>query len=123
MDRIQRLFVIDDLEQTDSALFQLVSSGCGSNYLSTATQPQGDGLIPNTGKIGLVAEDGTKWEYIKFSSESRVRLQAQSVLTESEGLTRYAYFKLKCSLSVFELLVDNSMLTMFNNVRKLKPIE
>ena len=76
--------VVDDLEQTDSASCQLVSSGSGSNYTRTATQAQGDGLTLNTSEIELVAEDRTKWEYIKFSSESEGRLQAQNVLTESE---------------------------------------
>ena len=68
---------IDSLEQTDSASCQLVSSGSGSNDTSTAAEAQGDGLTPNTTDIGLVAKDGTKWEYIEFSSESRDKLQAQ----------------------------------------------
>ena len=75
---------VDELEQTDSASCQLISSGSGSNYASTETQAQGDGLTLNTSKIELVAKDRTKWEYIKFSSESEGRLQAQNVLTESE---------------------------------------
>ena len=55
---------IDDLEQTHSASCQLVSSGSGSNDTSIAAQAQGDELTPNTSEIGLVARDGTKWEYI-----------------------------------------------------------
>ena len=43
--------------------------------------------------------------YIEFSSESKGRLQAQNMLTESEGSA------LDGPLSAFELLVDNSMLT------------
>ena len=42
---------IDDLEQTDSAPCQLVSSGSSSNDTSTTTQAQGDGLTPNTSKL------------------------------------------------------------------------
>ena len=53
---------IDDLEQTDSALCQLVSSGSGSNGTSTSAQAQGDGFTPNTSEIGMFARDGTKWE-------------------------------------------------------------
>ena len=78
---------IDNLEQTDSASCQLVSSGSGSNDTSTAPEAQGDGIAPNTSEIGLVAKDGTKWEYIEFSSESRGKLEAQNVLTEGSGLT------------------------------------
>ena len=59
---------IDSLEQTNSASCQLVSSGSGSNNASTAAEAQGDELAPNTSEIGLVAKDGTKWEYIEFSS-------------------------------------------------------
>ena len=61
--------------------------------------------------MALVTKDGTKWEYIEFSSESRGRLQTQNELTESEGLTRYANRMLDRSLSAFKLLVGNSMLT------------
>ncbi|CAK8680849.1 unnamed protein product [Clavelina lepadiformis] len=32
---------------------------------------RGGGLTPNTAEIGLVAKDGTKWEYIEFSLELR----------------------------------------------------
>ena len=39
---------IDDLEQTDSASCQLVSSGSGSNDTSTSAQAQGDEFNPNT---------------------------------------------------------------------------
>ena len=102
---------IDDLQQTDAASCQLVSSGSGSNDINTLPQAQGDGLTPNTSEIKLVARDGTKWEYIKFSSESSGRLQAHNVLTESEGLTRYANRMLDGPLSAFELLVNNSILT------------
>ena len=72
---------------------------------------QGDGLASNTSEIGLVAKDGTKWEYIEFSSESRGKLQAQNVLTKSSGLTRYANRMLDSPLSAFELFIDNAMLT------------
>ena len=58
---------IDELEQTDFASCQ---SGSGGNDTSTAAETQGDGFTPNTSEIGLVAKDGTKWEYIKFSLES-----------------------------------------------------
>ena len=102
---------IDSLEQTDSASCQLVSSGSGSNDTSTAAEAQGDRLAPNTSKIGLVAKDGTKLEYIEFFSESRGMLQAQNVLTESSGLTRYANRILDSPLSAFELFVSNAMLT------------
>ena len=102
---------IDSLEQTDSAPCQLVSSGSGSNDTSTAPEVQGDGLVPNTSAIGFVAKDGTKWKYIEFSSESRGKLQAQNVLTESSGLTRYANRMLDSPLSAFELFVGNAMLT------------
>ena len=61
------------------------SSGSGSNDTSTAAQVQGNELTPNTLEIGLVAKDRTKWKHIEFSLESRGRLQAQNVLTESEG--------------------------------------
>ena len=114
---------IDSLEQTDSVSCQLVSSVGGSNDSSTAAEAQGDGLAPNTSEIGLVAKDGTKWEYIEFSSESRDKLQAQNVLTESSGLTRYANHMLDSPLSAFELFVDNQYLRMCNSVQKLKPIE
>ena len=83
----------------------------GSNDTSTAAQVQGDGLTPNTSEIRLIAKDRTKWEYIKSTLEWRSRLQVQNVLTESEGLTRYANRMLDGPLSLFELLVDNSMLT------------
>ena len=63
---------INDLEPTDSASCQLVSSGSGSIDTSTAAQAQGDGLTLNTSKIELVARVGTKREFIEFSSESRV---------------------------------------------------
>ena len=56
----------------------------GSNDSSAAAQAQGGGLTSKTSEIGLVAKDRTKWEYIEFSSELRGRLQAQSVLIESE---------------------------------------
>ena len=102
---------IDSMEQTDSASCQLVSSGSGSNDTSTAAEAQGNGLAPNTSEIGLVAKDGTKWEYIEYFSDSRGKLQAQNVLTESSGLTRYANRMLDSSLSAFELFVDNAMLT------------
>ena len=102
---------IDDLQQTDSALCQLISSGSGSNDTSTSAQAQGDGFTPNTSEIELVARDGTKWEYIELSSEFRGRLQLQNMLTESASLTRYANRMLDGPLSAFELLVDNSMLT------------
>ena len=102
---------INSLEQTNSASCQLVSSGSGSNDTSTAAEAQSDGLAPNTSEIGLVAKDGTKWEYIEFSSESRGKLQAQNVLTESSGLTRYANRMLDSPLSAFELFVGNAMLT------------
>ena len=59
----------------------------------------------------MVAKDGTKLDYIEFSSESRGKLQPQNVLTESRGLTRYANRMLDSPLSAFELLVDNAMLT------------
>ena len=114
---------INSLEQTYSASFQLVSFGSGSNNTSTAAEAQGDGLASNTSKIGLVAKDGTKWKYIEFSSESRGKLQAQNVLTESSCLTRYANRMLDSPLSAFELFVDNAMLPMFNNVQKRKSIE
>ena len=102
---------IDSLEQTDSASCQLVSSGSGSNDTSTAAEAQGDGLAPNTTEIGLFSKDRTKYEYIEFSSESRGKLQAQNVLTESSGLTQYANRMLDSPLSAFELFVDNAMLT------------
>ena len=102
---------IDDLQQTDSASCELVSSGSGSNDTSSSPQALSDKLTPNTSEIKLVARDGTKWEYIEFSSESRGRLQAQNVLTEREGLTRYANRVLDAPLSAFELLVNNSILT------------
>ena len=116
---------IDDLEQIDSASCQLVSSGSGSNDTSTAAQAQGDELTPNISEIGLVSREGTKWKHIKFSSEFRSRLQAQNVLTESEGLMQYANRMLDGPLSAFELLSDNSVLThiQHNNVQKLKLIE
>ena len=38
----------DELEQTDFASCQLVSSGSGSNDTNTAVHAQGDGLTPNT---------------------------------------------------------------------------
>ena len=38
-------------------------------------------------------------------------LQAQNVLTESQGLTPYANHMFDAPLSAFELLVNNSMLT------------
>ena len=104
----------DSLEQTDSASCQLVSSGSGSNDTSTSTaaaEAQGDGRIPNTSEIGLVTKDRTKWEYIEVSSESRGKLLAQNVLTESSGLTRYANRMLDSPLSTFELLIVNAMLT------------
>ena len=101
----------DGLEQTDSASCQLVGSDSGSSDTSTAAEAHGDGLAPNTSKIGLVAKDGTKWEYIEFSSESRGKLQAQNVLTESRGLTRDANRMLDSPLSTFELFADNAMLT------------
>ena len=91
-----------------------LGGGCyvsGSNDTSTAAKVQGDGLTPNMLEIGLVAKDLTKWEYIEFSSESRGKLQAQNVLTESRSLTRYANRMLDSPLSAFELLVDNAMLT------------
>ena len=104
---------VDNLEQTDSASYQLVSSVSDSNDTRTSAQAQGGGLTPNTAEIGLVAKDGTKWEYIEFSSESRGRLQAQNVLTES-GICQYAYCDANRmpdgSLSAFELLVNNAML-------------
>ena len=78
---------------------------------STEAEAQGDELTPKTSEIGLVAKDGTKWEYVKFSSESRGRQQAQNVLTERRGLTRYANRMSDGPLSAFELLVDNAMLT------------
>ena len=59
----------------------------------------------------MVARNGTNWEYIEFSSKSKGTLQAQNVITESEGLTQYANRKLDGPLSAFELLVDNPMLT------------
>ncbi|CAK8680939.1 unnamed protein product [Clavelina lepadiformis] len=74
---------VDNLEQTDSASCQLVSSVSGSDDTRTSAQAQGGGLTPNTAEIGLVAKDGTKWEYIEFSSGSRDKIQAQNVLTES----------------------------------------
>ena len=92
---------IDNLEQTDSASCQLVICGSGSNDTSTAAEDQGDGLAPNTSEIGFVAKDGTKWEYIEFFSESRDKLHAQNVLTESSGLTRYANRTLDSLLRVF----------------------
>ena len=102
---------IDSLEQTDSASCQLVSSGSGSNDTSIAAEAQGDGLAPNTSEIGLVAKDGTKWEHIEFSAESRGKLQPENVLTESRGLTRYANPMLDSPLIAFELFVDKAMLT------------
>ena len=102
---------IDSLEQTGSASCQLVSSGSVSNDTITAAEAQGDGLAPNTSEIGLVAKDRTKCDYIEFSSESRGKLQAQNVLTDSSGLTRYANRMLDSPLSAIELLVDNAMLT------------
>ncbi|CAK8680873.1 unnamed protein product [Clavelina lepadiformis] len=78
---------VDNLEQTDSASCQLVGSVNGSDDTRTSAQAQGGGLTPNTAEIGLVAKDGTKWEYIEFSSGSR------------DG-----------PLSAFELLVNNAML-------------
>ena len=51
---------IDDVEQTDSALCQLISSGSDSNNTNTAAQAHGDELTPNTSEIGLVAKNGTK---------------------------------------------------------------
>ncbi|CAK8680952.1 unnamed protein product [Clavelina lepadiformis] len=85
----------------------------GSDDTRTSAQAQGGGLIPNTAEIGLVAKDGTKWEYVEFSSGSRDRLQAQNVLTES-GICQYAYCDAQRmpdgSLSAFELLVNNAML-------------
>ena len=68
---------INDLEQIDSASCQLVGFGNSSNDTSTSAQAQGNEFYPNTSEIELVARDGTKWEYIEFSSESRSRLQAQ----------------------------------------------
>ena len=59
----------------------------------------------------MVAKDGTKREYIEFSSKSRGKLQAQNVLIESSGLTRYTNRMLDSPLSAFELFVDNAMLT------------
>ena len=59
----------------------------------------------------MVAKDETKWEYVEFSSESRGKLQAQNVLTESSGLTRYANRMLDSPLRAFELFVDYAMLT------------
>ena len=79
-----------DTKQTDSASCQLVSSGSGSNDISTAPRARSDGLTPNTLEIRLVAKDGKIWEYIKFSAEWSGRLQAQSVLIENKGLTQYA---------------------------------
>ena len=102
---------IDSLEQTDSVSCQLVSSGSGSNDSSTAAEAQDDGLAPNTSEIGLVAKDAKDAEYIKISSESRGKLQAQNVLTESSGLKRYANHMLDSPLSAFELFVDNAILT------------
>ena len=49
-------------------------------------------------------------KYIEFFSELRSKPQTQNVLTENEGLTRYADRMLDGPLSAFELLVDNSML-------------
>ena len=51
-------------------------------------------------------------------SESRDKLQAQNVLTESKGLTRYANCMLVGPPSAFELLVDNSMLTRVQQYTK-----
>ena len=45
-----------------------------------------------------------------FSSESRGRAEAQNVLTESEGLTRYTNHMIDGPLSSFELLFTNNML-------------
>ena len=39
-------------------------------------------------------------------------IQTQNVLTESQDLTQYANRMLDGPLSAFELLVDNSMLTL-----------
>ena len=64
-----------------------MSSGSGSNDTSAAAQAQGDEPTPNSWNIELVGKDGTKWEYSKFSLESRGRVQAQNVLTESQNLT------------------------------------
>ena len=109
----------DDLEQTDSALCQLVISSSG-NDTSIAAEAQGDGLTPNNSKIGWVSKDGTKWECIEFFSKLKGRLQAQNVITESKGLTRHSNCMLKGLLSAFELLVDNSMLTNVQQCTKLK---
>ena len=76
---------IDDLEQTDSASCQLVSSGSGSNNTNIAAQGEVNRFTRNTSENGLIAKDETKWEYIKFSSELKGKLQASNVLTESEG--------------------------------------
>ena len=87
------------------------SSGSGSNDISTAAQAQGDELTPNTLEIGLVGKDRTKWEHIKFSSESRGQATNSERANRKRSLTRYENRMLDGPLSAFELLVNNSMLT------------
>ena len=63
----------------------------GINDTSSSAQGQGDEFNPNTSEIGLVAKDETKSDGVhRIFFRIKGKLQTQNVLTESEGLTRYA---------------------------------
>ena len=116
MDRIQRLILMTLSKLT------LHHVNLSSLVVAAITQVLRHnrrvmGLLQTPRKFDCLL-DGTKWHNIEFSSESRGRLQAQNVLTESEGLTLYANCMLDSPLSSFELLVDNSMLTHIQQCRE-----
>lgn len=79
-----------NLDQVRPTLDVIASDGSDSETdidtleqtASCQLETQDDRLTQSTAEIGLVANDGTKWEYIEVASESRGRLQAQNALTE-----------------------------------------
>ena len=75
---------IDDLEQTDSASYQLSALAVAAMIQVLQHKRRVMSLFQTPWKLDWVANERTKWEHIEFSSKSRGRLQAQNVLTESE---------------------------------------
>ena len=65
---------IDDLEQTDSASYQL-SALAIAQMIQVLQHKRSDGLTLNTLKIALTAKDRTKRKHVEFFLELRGRLQ------------------------------------------------
>ena len=67
------------------------------------------------------ARDGTKWEFVEFGVEARVRRAAQNVLTRQSGLSGFAFRMADSPVSACQVIFDNHMLKHIQQCTNVEP--